>query len=361
MSSLEILESPSEWIPNTIVTLLFTIINFKILWTEIKKRKEGSGDATFTTKQFKVWSIVCMISCVATPCSVLLSRINLICTFIGSVKWISTSITFLSMGFYQLSRLHYCFANSQIHSHKGYPKWLFNIMYTFGALIAFNYIISIEFAIGIGFKSKCGINDKFEYHHHPISITNSTAVGEFYVLASGWSYLLWDFVTLYLYISKIRTFRIYKDTDPIVYKRIKSVLQKIFILTMFYQLTCLFSAVMFGLLVAVIDIPSISMQLFTGILPLTMITSMYLMMDHNEREYMRFLKVVQFLKFHFLCCKWRHFVMEQLDDMEEDVQIMVEVNNNNKESPIETKNKSILHHKLEMPEVSVPSDMGLSD
>lgn len=34
------------------------------------------------------------------------------------------------MGLYQLSRLHYCFTSSQLHSKKGYPKYAFFIMYS---------------------------------------------------------------------------------------------------------------------------------------------------------------------------------------------------------------------------------------
>ena len=263
----------------------------------------------------------------------------------------------LSMGFYQLSRLYYCFANNQIHSDKGYPKWLFNIMYIIGVIICLNYAVSNEtmpnFSI---FNSKCGINDKFEFYYHSLHIIN-TKISVFYPITTILCFYAWDLFTLYLYISKIRTFRMYKDKDPSVYKRIQSILQKIFILTTFYQIAGFFYMLISASLMSVFGVASIIGISIMAVSSLTFSLSMYLMMDHNRTEYLRFLKILQYLKLNYLCCKWRYFVLEQIEELDENVQtVAIEMNmGDNIESQIETRNETVMNHEIEMPDISVAS------
>ena len=40
--------------------------------------------------------------------------------------------------------------------------------------------------------------------------------------------------------------------------------------------------------------------------------SMHLMMEHNEKEYYVSLKIVYYLKMHYLCCCWRSIANDQL-------------------------------------------------
>ena len=271
--------------------------------------------------------------------------------------WISLISMFISMGFYQLGRLHYCFANSQIHSDKGYPKWLFIVMYIIGIFIAISFVVLVEMLDDYHiFNSKCGINDKFEFYYQPKHVININISGLYYIVISICAFV-WDLFTLYLYISKIRSFMIYKDKHPSVYKRIQYILQKIFILTMLYQMTGLILMLIVGPLDVIFNtFAPWAHGILTGIIPLIVSLSMYLMMDHNVKEYIRFLKVIQFLKLNYLCCQWRYFVVEQLECLDENVQnIVIEEINESRKSNIETRNKSVMDHKIDMPEVSVPT------
>ena len=87
--------------------------------------------------------------------------------------------------------------------------------------------------------------------------------------------------------------------------------------------------------------------------------SMYFMMDHNVQKYIKFLKIIQFLKLNYLYCKWRHFVLEQIEDLDKNVQIVVnEMNERNPDtvdSNFETRNQSVIQYRMEMPEASVPT------
>ena len=94
--------------------------------------------------------------------------------------------------------------------------------------------------------------------------------------------------------------------------------------------------------------------------------SMYLMMDHNVTEYVKFLKVVQKIKLHWLCCKWRYFVMEELKKHDKDLRTLSleaaqsnstisRKNNNNEQSRFEATKESVNDQRIEINELSVPT------
>ena len=104
----------------------------------------------------------------------------------------------LSMGFYQLSRLHYCFANSQIHSDKGYAKWVFIIMYTIGISLSIYLIVAGELAKGSDiFNAKCGINRQFEFYEYSLDLV-TTNLPNVYTVIIGVCFILWDLFRLNL-------------------------------------------------------------------------------------------------------------------------------------------------------------------
>ena len=49
---------------------------------------------------------------------------------------------------------------------------------------------------------------------------------------------------------------------------------------------------------------------------ISLICSMYLMMDHNKGHYLQLLKRLKCMKLHWICCKWRYIVIEQLNELE---------------------------------------------
>ena len=226
------------------------------------------------------------------------------------------------MGLYQLSRLHYCFANDKIHSNKGYPKWLFISMIISGILLMMSWFTLLMLnGQTDGLNINCGINANFEYYYsryNPDLLKNDT-----WVAITAYSYNVWDITTLLLYIFKIRLFNYYKNNEPIVYKRILSILYKIVIITLFYQIISF-----------IISIPAIAtkavgfeanlLALFTNSVLQSATAlgsySMYLMMDYNVKGYVKFLRVIHYLKLHFICCKYRSMVVDQLSELDKNVQ-----------------------------------------
>ena len=149
----------------------------------------------------------------------------------------------LFLGYYQLSRLYYCFANSQIHSNKGYSDAVFMIMYSTGLVITlFTTVTAPLFMNNTGgyINSQCGYRE-YQFYHIPIGDKYSS---RYSILGSigGLIMLLWDVTTYILYIHKIRIFVKYKGNDSnesAIKERILSTLYKITIITSFYEILCL--------------------------------------------------------------------------------------------------------------------------
>ena len=107
--------SPAEWIPGAITYLIATIITFKILTTEIKKRRLST--TKFTTKSLEYLSLICIIAAFMTNLSLSINEINGFCHFATFFGLLCQSMYAGFIGFYQLSRLYYCFSNANIRNN----------------------------------------------------------------------------------------------------------------------------------------------------------------------------------------------------------------------------------------------------
>ena len=125
-------------------------------------------------------------------------------------------------------------------------------------------------------------------------------------------YIIWDVITLMLYIYKIRVFT--KSThgkDDKVKNRILSILNKITIITLFYQFAGAAGGVVFYF------VPhNIARDGSTYLANFLYCYSMYIMMDHNKKSYEWFLKILYRFKLYFICyCFCKKRVIEQLNYM----------------------------------------------
>ena len=308
---------PARWIIVSVLAAMNILAITICLRYEMKQRSQQN--CSFTTNSLRYTSISCIICGLITNILSLAKLIPGLCLF---VRWLSNVfwyLQFLSMGFYQLSRLYYSFANSQVHSDKGYPKWVFIVMLIVPIVIMFIFSISNMFTV---LNSDCGINSDFEYFSYPIKNPDETLT----ILAgfaAAWSYVIWDVITMLLYMFKIRMFKIYKTTEPIVYKRILSILYKIAIITLFYDICSLIGGILlFIAYLVIVDATWFgfiwTLAVYCGTLLYSV--SMLLMMDYNAVLYYRFLRYIYKLKLYLCCCCCRHMVIEQLDALDADVQ-----------------------------------------
>ena len=116
-----------------------------------------------------------------------------------------------------------------------------------------------------------------------------------------------------------------------------TILHKIVILTVFYQLTGLI-VLMIVFITVTTRLSAISLSIVQTIWSSSITIAMYLMMDYNEDKYIKFLKLVHCLRFHVVCCKYRNMVTDQLDELViSDIEIISGNNHPTNELTIDTK------------------------
>ena len=285
MAPLIITRSKADWVGNCIVAIIFTIVIFRLLNSELKQRKQAT--VSFTTKWLKIFSISCIFSSFLSQLFYLIVYIPPLCTIMYLFCALSSLICGLSMGFYQLARLHYCFANEQIHSNKGYPKWVFITMYLFGTIMCFISLILIVLSDNstYGFiNSRCEYAKNGDLYIYTVSMPIIPAAKTWYFIVFP-CVVSWDILTLALYACKINVFLRYKDktSDSVVYKRIMGILNRITILTLFYIIMI---AMGMAINAFVMKFKVIAAAQFTRSLVIFSYSySMYLMMDHNQNKY----------------------------------------------------------------------------
>eukprot|EP01084_Bolivina_argentea_P137213 241661_1 len=271
-----------QWSTDCAMSLFFMVINMSILKKEYNKRL--STKITFASPYIKSFPLLCMI------CGVL----------------VEIAIQGIFMGFFQLSRLYYCFSSSNVHSTKGYSKSVFIFMYAIGALIMCTLLLASWFYQRIEY---CTIDDEFNYIEISTHMRDFTNIIVDVFVGCVFTYMLWDFTTLSLYIFKLISFSRFKK-DIKVYQRIKGILMKIIILTMVYEIAVIFLS--FDALIEVlsrsevVEVDSVFvLVLFEGLVSTTMSYSIFIMQQHNTDEYKQFLYVIHYIKMDliFCCCK----------------------------------------------------------
>lgn len=191
---------------------------------------------------------------------------------------------------------------------------------------------SILLTLGHPLPSTCGFkgNFGFEWEYKNSSILFAGTLDVQRVQFHNWYYtivaltLLWDITTLLLYCYKIMTFRKARALQhDAVWRKIVFVLQRIIIVTLFYQISILTLRGIGGVLREIPQLASLHMMKYlahnaiVGLLSVTYSISMYLMMEHNTDDYIRFLRCFKwsYLKYICFCCCHR-IVDDQLKEFE---------------------------------------------
>ena len=331
------IEEHDVWIVNRCIHVVWTVLTATILYSEIHQRVTKT--ISFTTKSLKWCSITCIVAAFLAQLFELLGYLPGFCTFYRVMCKIFSITTILFMGYFQLSRLHYCFANAQIHSDKGYTKLLFIIMFIIGGICSIVFIVSWMFIPGLPpFYTKCGYNTNYDLYRQPL-ITPSYNEASYILISIVFIALLWHFSILYLYIRKVKQFhestpKADKKGTETVYKRVRLILHKITTLTLFYLFigTCSITALtakwsVFGNQSAEY---SVANAIWSGTI-LSYSLTMYLMMDHNKNQYFIFVKAVYWAKLHWICCCYRYIITDQLEGLDENVQnIALQLTQSNK-------------------------------
>ena len=295
------------WIPTTIIGFALCCATIYIFIREQRKRQNTK--LIVVSKYLSFFSFLCISTGTVFSFCVLCWYINGICYIAGPLSNIAGTVQPAAMECFQLSRLYYCFSQQKVHSDKGYPKWIFVIMYSTVFVWAITNIVAY-----VLWPIECGIQ------------SDGTAKLAYYELLDG-DYLFvlriingvllvaMDAMTVLLYWCRIRSFKQYQnEKNNDIYTRILSILHRMLILTYLYLITT------FSLVVMVAISGRREPFLFN---PFVYSISMYLMMDHNTLEYIQFLRIINRLKLYLCCCCCYQMVLDEY-------QLMVPVTVGNK-------------------------------
>lgn len=234
-----------------------------------------------------------MISGVITGIFLTVQYLNGFCHFASQLAWLSSFTQIVSMGFFQLSRLKYCFSKESTHSHLGYPLCMFHVMFIIGSLPPI-MLLSVSWTRNVPI---CGINEKYNYVQ---SRDNYSSLVVNILILAPLIMILWDWITFALYFAKLCKFLKKEVIEKNVYNRIKRILIRIITCTVVYE-TVIFLWLIFQIItslwtykpnrertVAFRGIDHIFNILINGSLS----WSMFMMQEHNTMEYQYFMNKI---------------------------------------------------------------------
>ena len=263
----------------------------------------------------RIFSIGTLWSCFIAALFVTLAVFPGFCYLGLSGKAIVFGFAIVFMGWYQLSRLHYCFSNEQIHNRNGYPLSLFIVLIAFGPILLIDY--AVVYVLAYPLPSDCGFKSDFitfrEYSDY-IDYKENKWFSTWFLcqFAAGWT---WDISTLALYGFKIwKIGKIYKSKHEEIWKNVLSILDRVTILTIFY-LFCYLIAALIVIQHGFTDDDELYlvMSSLVNVMCSTAVsTSMYLMMEHNTEEYIALLLFLRDFHLKYLCfCCWFHKLVDR--------------------------------------------------
>eukprot|EP01083_Nonionella_stella_P310027 1100038_1 len=287
-----------QWFSISFSGLLSMLVNIAILKREITIRKRHT--ILFASQYLKQSSILCMISSILFGFGTFVRYFDIFCHISWPILLLGLTAQSLFMGFYQLSRLYYCFSQTKIHSTNGYPTCLFICFVSFGCLLLINTLL-YPWIIGNNLSS-CGINNHYNAYRQG-NLFDSGTMDQHWMNLSVVMFLLWDWATLFLYVRKAITFRKYRFEKTDVYNRVQSILVRVLMLTLFYEVIIVLAA-MESLLWSMMPfwIADILYNVLWSLVTVFINISMFLMQQHNSKQYVKFLTVLYRTKLYLIYC-----------------------------------------------------------
>ena len=172
---------PLKWIfINIIMGTIVFIVNFRLL--KIEFGRIASGSDMYITKHLRWTAFISILCGVLFAFFIVVQPIPGFCYISIQLQTSFLVNQLVFLGFYQLCRLYYCFAKSQVHSDKGYPNYLFIIMGTIGVILMINAIIFPWFYFP--FISECGIKQSnYIFYMQYSSLIDSSTSENWFVIS----------------------------------------------------------------------------------------------------------------------------------------------------------------------------------
>ena len=297
----------SRWLIAMAISFICLLITMTILGRERQNRRKP--DNVVAPKYLSSFSYCCII---LAPINTLWSCLRYfpgLCYLWPYMASLFVPIQFAATGFYQLARLYYSFSRQQVHSDKGYPTWLFIILF-FGMSIWTFLDLPLS---NNKITKKCWVGNDGTVVRELIIFYPQRELRTYSYFAVHSLYLILEVTIALLYWCKIWTFRKFQNgKECVIYERIQSVLHRILILTYFYMLIGSAWVVTYA---ASFLTENRVLEEFTEVhLPLMCAVwsySMFLMQDHNTSEYIVFLLFIKRCKCVLCFCCFGSIINEQ--------------------------------------------------
>ena len=106
-----------------------------------------------------------------------------------------------------------------------------------------------------------------------------------------------------------------KEID--IYNRIISILYRILILTLMYEIVIIFFIIVFIFTLFFLpkesSITYVLLIMMGGLSSISLCYSMFLMQQHNDYEYKKFLKILHNFYLHYICCCCKSIIIYELE------------------------------------------------
>ena len=279
----------------TIISLgLLLIVILIILIIECKKRRQIRNNSylrefntTINSPFLNYSSLFALFCCPMTIITGIMTKIPIICSWqmypISITFWVYIRV-FLTL--YQIARLRYCFKRTKSLKY-GYSEKLFVALNIYGIIL----IIYVSFGL---FTPKYKVYSSKPLEGNMGCTSNPTEHYQLLVSIYAAMYYIWDWFVFLLYIIKIIQFRRKREMEAIVHKKVKFILQKIFLLTLIYEIT---SALV---ITAAVDDLLWALAYFLDVFMSAII--IFLMIEHNNDHYLNVIKRLNTWNLCF-CCK----------------------------------------------------------
>ena len=298
-------EAVVSWFFRISLAVAFTVSLYVIYKNHRNHKQATQNEKGSIPKWLNIWSTLTLYS-VPLSCLIFIScKVPFICIQTCRLGAWSYSTPKILLGYYQISRLHYCFSKKQIHSKLGYPTCLFIILFLIGWANNLHAII-YPFIYMNPYEKPNNLGCDWDQDEVTKNSFIATTV-----------YSVWDLFTLSLYIYKIhgatKVIQIKQkeqETQNKILKRIKNIMAKIVFLTVIYEIitTVMVNLFFWGLASSPVVALGWAIDFLMGSYII------YLMLEHNSKSYMALLKFMNNTgMFTFCCCCFRSLMKEAIE------------------------------------------------
>eukprot|EP01084_Bolivina_argentea_P217077 368637_1 len=264
----------STWIGRITNPIAFFVVLY-LIRTETYKRKHHKIEEP---KALQFFAILTLFTCEFWYLISIAIYIPYVCEYGAQLIGAAFILTKSCLTFYQIARLQFCFSSSS-QQQIGYSNWVFKLLYINGIVfVIYSSIAAFMLTTSIPLQN-----------YGCYSIAKKDKYGIISILFL-W-YYCWDWIVLFMYIIKIIQIKS-RVSDNKALERIDKILKKVLFLTLLYEMFVFIAAIIVFYNDHDLAIGTVIFRVFDG---LVMAFVIYLMIEHNNEKYDKFIHIFKLI------------------------------------------------------------------